>query len=327
MNMKSDPLRYGCHSGWYKYENNPIVGPEGGFTFDPCVVKLDDRLRMYFSLIVPGEDFTSVAFCESKDGMTDWSDYKVVLKPREGIENDMNRTMVTYEDGLFKMWFTSQSNGGFVPKDFEEKYAYSTVEGKCSAVINYATSSDGIDWDIHDEPVLKPDCEWEKNSVVGPYVYHDKENEKYRMWYSGGGWAEPDALGYAESPDGINWTKYADNPFMLPNPANNFEALRLAAPEIVLQDGWHYMFYIGFEELFNAHICLARSKDGINEWEHCRDNPIIRGGLPDSFDYGNTYKSSLYYDKDNDRWFLYYNGSNNSVERIGLAIHPGERLW
>jgi len=329
MDTRSNPLEYGCHNGWYKYENNPIVGPEGGFTFDPCIVKLDDRFRLYISLIVPGEDFTSIAFCESEDGMTGWSDFNVVMKPRKDVlyEDDINRNFVLYEGGLFKMWYTAQSNGGYIPADFADKYANSTVEGKWKSCICYATSEDGVKWDVMDEPVMQADQPWEMNSVVGPYVYHDKEANKYKMWYSGGGWAEPDAIGYAESDDGICWTRPFDKPVLLPNPANNFEAKRLAGPEIVKQDGWYYMFYIGFEEVFNAHICLARSKNGIGDWEHCANNPIIRGGLPESFDYGNTYKASLYYDEGQDRWLLYYNGSNNAVERIGIAIHPGRGLW
>jgi beta-xylosidase len=329
MNTKSDPLRYGCHGGWYKYEGNPLVGPEGGFTFDPCVVRLDGRFRMYLSLIVPGEDFTSIAFSESKDGMTEWSDITVVMKPREDkvYEDDINRAVVMIEDGLFKMWFTAQSNGGFVAADFADKYAHSTVEGPCKGVICYATSKDGIDWDVMDEPIMQADKEWEKNSVVGPCVYHDKEVNKYRMWYSGGGWAEPDALGYAESEDGVHWTKHPGNPILLPDPARTFEARRLAGPEIVKQDGWFYMFYIGFEELFKAAICIARSQNGIDGWERFAGNPVIRSGLPESFDYGCTYKASLYFDEDEDRWLLYYNGSNGPVERIGLAIHPGRELW
>ena len=147
------------------------------------------------------------------------------------------------------------------------------------------------------------------------------------MWYSGGGWAEPDAFGYAESADGINWEKPFDKPILLPNPDNIYEAMRLAGPEIVKQDGWFYLFYIGFEELFKANICLARSKNGTSDWEHYKHNPIIRSGMPDSFDYGSIYKASLYFDECNDRWFLYYNGSNGAVERIGLAIHPGYDLW
>jgi hypothetical protein len=53
-----------------------------------------------------------------------------------------------------------------------------------------------------DRPVVDADKPWEKNRV---YLYgtveRDAETGRFRMWYSGGG------LAYAESGDGINWTK------------------------------------------------------------------------------------------------------------------------
>jgi hypothetical protein len=30
-----------------------------------------------------------------------------------------------------------------------------------------------------------------------------------------------------------------------------------------LNGGWYYVFYIGFEDVDHAQICLARSRDGI----------------------------------------------------------------
>ena len=38
------------------------------------------------------------------------------------------------------------------------------------------------------------------------------------MWYSGGEQNEPNAIGYATSPDGLTWTKHGSNPVFVPDP-------------------------------------------------------------------------------------------------------------
>jgi len=39
-----------------------------------------------------------------------------------------------------------------------------------------------------------------------------REGDAYRMWYSGGEQYEPNAIGYATSSNGREWTKFAGNP-------------------------------------------------------------------------------------------------------------------
>ena len=71
------------------------------------------------------------------------------------------------------------------------------------------------------------------------------------MWYCGGGWFEPDCIGYAESVDGVHWNKHIDNPVFTPEPTNIWEKARVAGPSILYDDGWFWLFYIGYEDLFN----------------------------------------------------------------------------
>ena len=64
---------------------------------------------------------------------------------------------------------------------------------------------------IMDAPVLTPDKAWEtsangKSRFAAPFsdgVWYDEADGKYKMWYM----AADDATCYAESTDGINWTK------------------------------------------------------------------------------------------------------------------------
>ena len=86
------------------------------------------------------------------------------------------------------------------------------------------------------------------------------------------------------------------------------------------------MFYIGFADEHYAQIGMARSRDGIGHWERFAANPIIRpGNIANAWDYDAVYKPSALLD--HSRWYLWYNGRNESVEQIGLATRDGADLW
>jgi hypothetical protein len=84
------------------------------------------------------------------------------------------------------------------------------------------------------------------------------------------------------------------------------------------------MFYIGFRDRMNhTSIGMARSRDGITNWERYPGNPIIRSGQ-NGFDQDACYKPFTVFD--GKRWLLWYNGRHVSPEYIGLAIHEGPDL-
>ncbi len=108
-------------------------------------------------------------------------------------------------DGLYRMWYTGVSSDG------------SWVG------FGYATSSDGINWDRRDDPVLTPRTTlnvFDNGQIIGPFVIVDQASTRapcdggrtsgicFRMWYEGIRAGSPASyyVGYALSPDGINWT-------------------------------------------------------------------------------------------------------------------------
>jgi hypothetical protein len=86
------------------------------------------------------------------------------------------------------------------------------------------------------------------------------------MWYSGGEQYEPNAIGYATSPDGLTWTKYPQNPIFSADKAILWEHHKVAGVQILKHRDWYLMFYIGYENENLARIGIARSKDGITNW-------------------------------------------------------------
>ena len=288
--------------GWVKYERNPVLGGQYGTCFDVSVLKDGDRYRMWLSW----RPQRSVALVESEDGFKWSGPPRVVLGPRleTGWEDDINRPVVLKREDGYHMWYTGQAKG--------------------HSAIGYATSPDGVTWTrMSDRPVLAAEAGWEKVAVMCPHVLWDKRARLFRMWYSGGEQNEPDAIGYASSPDGYHWTRHPANPVFKPEPGSEWEQSKVTGCQVEHVGDWFVMFYIGFRDEPHAQIGLARSKDGLTHWERHPANPIIRPGLG-QWDHDACYKPYAVFD--GKKWLLWYNGRHDALEQIGVAIHAGEDL-
>jgi len=290
-------------AGWRKYDQNPVLGGNLGTCFDMSVLKEGDVYRMWFSW----RPKKSLALVESADGIH-WSEPIIVLGANNETdwEADINRPVVVKRSDGYHMWYTGQARG--------------------HSWIGYATSADGKTWRrMSKKPVLPADAPWEKVAVMCPHVIWDQEAKLYRMWYSGGEQVEPDAIGYATSPDGLKWTKLAANPIFRADRSNPWEQHKVTACQVIRRGEWYDMFYIGFRDIDHAQIGLARSGDGITNWQRLPANPIIRAGERQTeWDYDACYKPFAILD--GNRWLLWYNGRRASFEQIGLAIHKGDDL-
>ena len=116
---------------------------------------------------------------------------------------------------------------------------------------------------MSDKPVLVPDKPWEKVALMCPHVLWDEQAKLYRMWYSGGEQYEPNAIGFATSPDGLAWTKHEQNPIFTGDRRSPGSRTGLLAARWKRRGDWYLMFYIGFRDIDHAQIGIARSRDGI----------------------------------------------------------------
>jgi predicted GH43/DUF377 family glycosyl hydrolase len=288
--------------GWEKYSGNPVMGGKYGTCFDVSALKEGENYRMWVSW----RPKQSIALVESTDGIHWTEPPRNVLGPRQESrwEDDINRPVVIKRDGTYHMWYTGQSQG--------------------RSSIGYATSSDAVVWKrMSDTPVLSADKPWEKVAVMCPDVIWDAGAKTFRMWYSGGEQYEPDAIGYATSTDGLTWTKRADNPIFKSDPAVEWEHYKVTACQIVEDQGWYLMFYIGFRDLDHAQIGVARSKDGITNWQRNPANPIVHPD-PGAWDHDACYKPYAIFD--GQKWLLWYNGRHGGLEQIGVVFHQGQDL-
>jgi predicted GH43/DUF377 family glycosyl hydrolase len=289
-------------SGWVKNPASPVLGGKLGTCFDVCVLKESNTYRMWFSW----RPKKSIALVESADGIH-WSEPQIVLGPRaeSGWEDEMNRPGVLKVGDVYHMWFTGQAKG--------------------HSAIGHGTSSDGKTWVRSGmKPCLAAEKAWEKVAVMCPDVLWDAEKHEFHMYYSGGEQYEPDAIGFATSPDGDTWTR-RDAPIFSADPKNAWEQHKVTACQVLRRGEWYYMFYIGFFDLHRAQIGVARSADGIGNWTRLPANPII-APTAGAWDGDACYKPSAIYDENAKRWMLWYNGRKGGVEQIGMATHEGEEL-
>jgi Predicted glycosylase len=311
----------GARGGWAKDAGNPFLKWDAhGTCFDPAIL-VDEpprpRYRLYFSWRAQN----AIALIESGDARQ-WSEPRIVLgsAPRRDFsEFEINRQIVLKQGGLYHMYYSGQA-----PDHRSDGHAR----------IFHAISRDGYEWKRDAAAcALAGTADWEKFGVMCPHVAWNAEREIFQMWYSGmrdgGSMYEPDAIGYAESADGANWRKHPANPiFKAADISTGGGAgggiIKVTACQVLPFDGWHIMFYIGFLDHDKAAICLARSKDGISNWEQRPQNPIIAPD-PGAWDSDSCYKPSACFD--GARWLLWYNGRRGEPEQLGLAIKEGRDLW
>jgi len=290
-------------AGWCKYDKNPVLGGELGTCFDVSVLDEGNIYRMYFSW----RPKRSIALVESSDGIH-WSEPRIVLGPRSrsGWEDRVNRPAVIKHNNNYHMWYTGQMSD--------------------RSWIGYATSKDGVKWErAGAKPVLSPEEQWEGVAVMCPHAMWNEEKDLYEMWYSAGEQYEPNAMGYATSKDGLKWKKLAGNPVFAADRNNEWEKHKVTGCQVIRQDDWYVMLYIGFRDEHHAQIGLARSRDGITNWHRHSENPILWPGQG-TWDGDSCYKPFAIYDEEEDHWLLWYNGRLKNVEQIGMAIHKGKSL-
>lgn len=301
-----------AHGGWVKYEGGPVLGsPELGTCFDANVIAEGQApLNMYFSW----RPRKSIALSRSQDGIT-WTEPQIVLKcdSTSGWEDLVNRSTTLYWKGQYHMWYTGQ--------------VFPAGQAQGISSIGYAVSDDGVNFRrVQREPVLKPEMHYEGFSVMNPFVLFDEERQVLRMWYSSGETYEPNVECYAESKDGIHWERSPLNPIFGKGGPGDWDCDRVGGQEVHrLPDGRFIMFYIGYSDIHTARIGAAVSPDGITRWHRLGANPLVEP-TPGSWDANACYKPTVYHDRKNHRWMLWYNGRRASSEFVGLVTHQGDNL-
>ena len=181
-----------------------------------------------------------------------------------------------------------------------------------------AYSTDKINWTKYSgNPILTPDSgTWDEGTTEGASVI--RENGQYKMWYTGG----PEnalKIGYATSPDGMNWTKHPGNPVIIPG-SDPWESGGVAYPMVLAVAGGYIMWYTGFSSNDVGKIGRATSTDGINWQKDTVHNPVVS---PEP-DIMGIYSGSVV--KSGNKHYMYYTGYTGSSRHARLAISSDEGI-
>jgi hypothetical protein len=107
--------------------------------------------------------------------------------------------------------------------------------------VRYAESSDGMSWRPTGR-VCVDHAHPGEVAIGRPFVL--KEDGLYKMFYSFRGDTFGYRMGYAESPDGLNWTR-RDERTQFEGPAQSWDDQGTAYPTIFDHNGQRYMLYCG----------------------------------------------------------------------------------
>ena len=137
---------------------------------------------------------------------------------------------VIREGDRFRMWYVSTRH--WVSDEHGVHYH---VE------IRHAVSPDGVNWEADRSPCVSPEGDGEY-AVGRPSVLFD--SGLYRMWYSIRSFKEPYRIGYAESEDGLEWTRL-DSLAGIERSAEGWDSEMICYPQVVRIGDRLLMFYNG----------------------------------------------------------------------------------
>jgi predicted GH43/DUF377 family glycosyl hydrolase len=175
--------------------------------------------------------------------------------------------------------------------------------------------------DYSNNPILTPQNNyWDFNGVAECKILLD--NGVFKMWYLGLVNSGVANVGYAESTDGISWSRPFSNPVLSPGNYGAWDASSVGPGAIIKENGEYKMYYVGWaDQNSNWDIGLATSTDGIN-WTKYAGNPILYG--TSGWEYQIIPAAII---KINDTYYLYYYGRNLPEYRIGLATSTDGINW
>ncbi len=212
-----------------------------------AVIDFRGRKLMYYqgwqrTLRAPFQIFTGLAF-EGRDGCFEkWSRTPVLERTDEEPHIRGAPCLIREGDRLL-LWYVSSSRWSLRGDGLHYH-----------VVIRHAVSTDGILWVVDPSVCLEPQAG--EYAVGRPWVIRD--GGVFRMWYSIRSFELPYAIGYAESDDGVHWTRM-DATAGIQRSETGWDSEMICFPNVIRAGGRLLLFYNG-----NRH---GASGFGCAEWE------------------------------------------------------------
>lgn len=317
-------------ASWDDVSDQPVLARGARDEWDdrhvqqPSVVRVADdqpgpfsgKYLMYYRGRNASLTMSGVGVALSDDGI-DWRRAEInpvlpyqELGPRRFIDYSEPDVHVT-DAGDFRMWLTG------------------TTQNESHIV--HASSADGLQWERPDgDPVIRASGQqdWDELWVFAPSVVPKPGG--WQCWYGGFTTDGDFGIGFADSPDGLTWTKHDPNPVLPPGQrAQDWDAITVDKPTVIKDGTVYRMWYTGDQVFTDStadpwKIGYATSTDGIR-WEKSPENPVLTpSGLDGRFDrvrVANPSAVQVPHPDDPDRSVvrLYFDGFDGQRWSIGLA--------
>jgi len=159
----------------------------------------------------------------------------------------------------------------------------------------------------------------------------------YRLYYTGTRSIEGSSdsrlgIGLAESPDGLSWSKHADNPMLARSMFSSNDWRGLSHPAVVQEpDGSFTMFYIGHGSRVGDRVLRATSRDGV-AWK--RHGPVITPVKVESDVSKQVERASitaLAVRRETDGYVAYFGGTyrhcGTTIQGVSRVTSPDGITW
>ena len=216
------------------------IGTAGAFDenglLPTSVLKVDDTLYMYYvgyQLGYKVRYFQFEGLAYSMDGGNTFQRrLRVPVIDRSDAEL-LNRTSAFIRrkpDKSFEMWYVGGSE-------------WTMVHGKSLPMYNikHITSADGIEWPKEGRVCISLKDE-DEHALGRPYVIEDGDLQK--MFFASRTRSKGYRLGYAESEDGLNWTR-KDEEVGIDVSESGWDSEMISYPSVVKYEDKVYLFYNG----------------------------------------------------------------------------------
>jgi len=165
--------------------------------------------------------------------------------------------------------------------------------------------------------------DWDGESVYGPTVIDDSGTLK--MWYGGQSQWNPTRIGYAESTNGIDWTRPLTQAVLFEGNPGEWDEREIGQPSVIEQGGLYQMWYFGGNNDQINQIGYATSTNGI-DWIKYAGNPVLTIGDPGQWDETEVGGPRVLYD--GTTYHMWYHGfSGACCDSIGYATSTDGINW
>lgn len=340
-------LYFGDSNIWIAYSTDminwevieePVMRPRIGY-FDEGLVEpgpppiiTEDGILLIYNGNIPKERAMEMGKKEGREKVreyaTGWVLFSIDDPTKIIARSDKPFLTVTEDFEIYGQINDVVFSEGLVKKDGKSYLYYGTADTYTGVAISEETWQEPtyIPQTSHiqkiNNHILDPQGEgFERDRLYNPAVIVDNDT-LFMVYRAEGKGTDTGALGLAWSIDGINFTRYENNPVM--KAEYDFEKYGTEDPRIIKADGKYYMYYVGNDrERTAGNICLAISDDLIH-WE--KKGEVFQP----KYDWAKRQikAPAPVPQKINGKYWMYYQGEKEAWKtKIGLAYSDDLINW